>query len=147
MFFRLHFLFRSIFNNSIYRDEYSKKICNHHGIKSGIRFTFKCFLETYPDRTILGLFVTSIMILAYFLRVFELPYQIYTTPLEKRLPLAEEYFCYIYLMIVTITTVGYGDITAKTIVGKFTLMISSIWGAFLISFIILVVTNNFDLKK
>ena len=47
----------------------------------------------------------------------------------------------------TITTVGYGDVTAKSIVGKGLLVFSSIWGAFLLSLVILVVANMFELKK
>ena len=47
----------------------------------------------------------------------------------------------------TITTVGYGDITAASLVGKIILMFCSIWGAFLLSLIVLVVANMFDLKK
>ena len=48
MFLRLIFLFRSLFNYSMYRDEYSKKICRQHGIQSGVRFTFKCLLDQHP---------------------------------------------------------------------------------------------------
>jgi hypothetical protein len=48
MFLRLLFLIRSTFNYSIYRDGYSKAICQHYGASSGIRFAFKCFLDQYP---------------------------------------------------------------------------------------------------
>ena len=59
----------------------------------------------------------------------------------------EGYIGYVYLVIMTITTVGYGDITAKSLVGKSLLMVCSIWGAILLSLIVLVVANMFELKK
>ena len=54
---------------------------------------------------------------------------------------------YIYMVIVTITTVGYGDFTPQSMHGKFLMMLSALWGAFLISLIILVESRVFDLKK
>ena len=65
----------------------------------------------------------------------------------SRLTFFEGYFSYLYLVVVTITTVGYGDITAKSLIGKVMLMLGAIWGAFLISLIVLVVANVFDLEK
>jgi hypothetical protein len=48
---------------------------------------------------------------------------------------------------VTITTVGYGDISPKTTPGKFLISVSAIWGAFMISLVVVIVSSVFDLKK
>ena len=76
---RFMFLMRTIFDYSIYNDEYSKKICRHHSVPSGIRFTIKCFLNKKPNQAIFYIFVATILIDSYILRMFELPYQLYIT--------------------------------------------------------------------
>ena len=148
MFLRLLFLIRSTFNYSIYRDGYSKAICQHYGASSGIRFAFKCFLDQYPQWTIIWMFTLTILVLAYLLRVFENPYYVQLTIENKytRLTWYEDVFQFTYCIIVTITSVGYGDITAKSFFGKSLLMFASLWGTFLISLVLLMVANVFEIK-
>ena len=50
-------------------------------------------------------------------------------------------------MVVTITTVGYGDIAPHSYFGRIILMVISIWGAFMISLIVLTVASVFQLSK
>jgi hypothetical protein len=45
------------------------------------------------------------------------------------------------------TTVGYGDIKPNTLAAKFLVMGTAIWGAIMISLIVLIVSSVFDLKK
>ena len=79
MFFRFIFFLRTAFDYSIYNDEYSKKICRHHNVSSGIRFTFKCFLNKYPVWTVFWLFFITILGISYMLRILELPFLLYET--------------------------------------------------------------------
>lgn len=55
-------------------------------------------------------------------------------------------FVSIYLVVITISTVGYGDITPKTVMGRTIIMFASLWGAILISFVVVVSTSLFDLS-
>ena len=57
------------------------------------------------------------------------------------------FFNQIYVVIITLTTVGYGDITPHTIPGKIIIMFCAIWGAFMISLIVLTVGNYFKLSE
>jgi hypothetical protein len=74
MFLRVFFVARSVFNYSIYTDAYFKKLCREHGFNPGVRFTFKCYLATYPERTIMSLFFGTLMIIAYVFRILEYPF-------------------------------------------------------------------------
>ena len=74
MFSKIIFLIRAIFNYSMFTDTYAKKLCNNYGVSANIRFSFKCQMINHPMRTIFLVFFSSVLILAYQLRIFEAPY-------------------------------------------------------------------------
>ena len=74
-FLRVYFVVRAIFNYNIYMDLYSKRLCkSQYGFTANIRFTFKSLLKQDPGLLVTTMTVASIIILAYILRIFELPY-------------------------------------------------------------------------
>ena len=144
MFLRLIFVFRIFVNYSRYIDAYSKKICKEHGFTGGVRFTLKCFFVLHPERTFLFIFVSSVLIISYITRIFELPYKRegpYTTGNLDNFTNA------IWLVIMTITTVGYGDVTPHTNEGKAMACVAALWGAFLVSLLVVTASNVFDLDN
>lgn len=142
MFLRISFLVKSIFNYSQYTDIYSKRLCETYGFSANARFTLKCFVQNNPGVTAAGTFLTTILVFAYLLRLFERPYQNTVGLIQF-----DSYFTAIYCIVITITTVGYGDVTAATIFGRCILMISAIWGAFIISILIVAVGQLFIMTK
>ena len=145
MFLRVFFIARSVFNYSVYTDAYFKKLCREHGFNPGVRFTFKCYLASYPERTIMWLFFSTIALIAYIFRILEYPFFLNQHD-EPEAPF-RQYYDSIYFTVITITTVGYGDIKPFTVPAKFLVMITAIWGAIMISLIVLTVSSVFDLKK
>jgi hypothetical protein len=49
-------------------------------------------------------------------------------------------------MVITLTTVGYGDVYPSTYFGRATIMVAAFWGTFLISLMIMSVSRIFNLK-
>ena len=49
--------------------------------------------------------------------------------------------------MITLTTVGYGDITPHTYPGKVIIMFCALWGAFMISLLVLTVGSYFNLNE
>jgi hypothetical protein len=111
MFLRIFFFCRSMFNYSIYTDPYSKKLCRSYGFTSGVRFTFKCFFVVHPEKTVVVVFTSTVLILAYLMRIFELPFYRHSWINES---LFDNYFYAIWLICITISTVGYGDLVPHT---------------------------------
>lgn len=58
----------------------------------------------------------------------------------------KDFLSAVWLIIITLTTVGYGDMFPKTIGGKATCIITALWGTFVVSLTVLVVTNIFELQ-
>ena len=57
------------------------------------------------------------------------------------------FFESIWLVCMTLFTVGYGDVTPHTLVGKLLAIVTAMWGAFLISFTVVTLTNIFQLSQ
>lgn len=48
----------------------------------------------------------------------------------------------IWLTIITMTTVGYGDFFPKTSLGRFVLVFLAIWGVFIVSILVVTLSNT-----
>lgn len=52
-----------------------------------------------------------------------------------------------FVTIITLTSVGYGDVVPSTKYGRFTMAVVALWGAFLMSLVVAVLSNWLFLKK
>ena len=141
MWIRIYFLVRSVFNYSIYTDAYSMKLCKSYGFSANVGFTFKCHIVTNPGWTVIILFSSTIIILSYILRIFEMPY---FRMAEDEWGQFDDYFMSIWCITITLTTVGYGDLVPSTKPGQYIAIITALWGAFLISLLVTIVQNVFQ---
>ena len=95
-----------------------------------------------PVTTIFVVFCITIFSLAYVLRIFELPFFDKDADPANQL---DSYFNAVWCIVITLTTVGYGDISPSTIPGRLICMISALWGAFLIGAIVSCLNDTFGL--
>lgn len=82
------------------------------------------------------------MILAYVLRIFEIEYYRSINQIDF-----DNYFQAVWVIVITMTTVGFGDLVPFSYIGRIIIMITSFWGAFLISLVIVSVTKMFELSR
>ena len=142
MILRMYFLIRTFFNFSLYADAISKKICKNYGFEAGVRYTIKCLIIVNPEVTVLSFFFGSLFIGAYIVRIFEMPYY---REVANGPGAMDGYFGAIYLVTITITTVGYGDLWPGTNPGRLAVMILACWGGFVISLLVVIIQSVFDL--
>lgn len=144
MFIRLYLLFRTWASYSSYTDAFSKGICRKYGFTSSVRFAIKCNFMLYPELSFFVIFTTSVMLLAYETRIYELPY---IREPNGDVAGSGSFWASIYLVCMTIFTVGYGDVVPHTAVGKILAIVSALWGTFLISISVIAMSHIFELNS
>lgn len=87
-----------------------------------------------PGLTTFITITISTFMLAYFLRVFEIEYY-----RQLKMVDFDSYFQAVWVIVVSITTVGFGDLVPYSYMGRIIIMISAFWGAFLISLMIVTI--------
>ena len=114
MFWRVYTVLRHLERYHEFTDMYSKKICRTYGFQPGRVFTLKIELLFKPTRMTFVLTFGTIFLLAFIVRVFELPYE--KNKMINSMDL-DNYGSAVYLTVITLATVGYGDISPHTSCG------------------------------
>ena len=61
--------------------------------------------------------------------------------IEDKYGTSNSVFQSVWMVSMTVFTVGYGDVSPQTSVGKYLMIFAAFWGAFLISINVVTVTN------
>ena len=141
MLLRLYFLFKVLMHSQ--KNDLRNIMQFTSNCNPSIWLSFKIKLLKNSEITIFLMFLSSIMIFSFLILLFDLETFIDVTDHDTDSPL----FLACYQIVITITSVGYGDFSPKSVVGRIVIMCCSIWGAVLISFIVLVVSNVFSLSE
>lgn len=59
----------------------------------------------------------------------------------------DSYFTSIWCVIITMMTVGYGDVYSISLYGRLISILNALWGAFIISCLVACIGRTFDLTK
>lgn len=84
--------------------------------------------------------ISFVIFYSYILRIFELPYFRLIGHDEINYKVFDSFFAANWCVIVTLTTVGYGDITPGTPFGRSVTMTIAITGSFLMALVVSTVT-------
>lgn len=142
MFLRFYFLVRTLMNFSVYSELYSKRVCAKYKFEASTSFCVKALITKQPGTTIFLTAVISIMWLSYLLRIFERIY--YESQGQK---VFDSYITSIWCVIITMTTVGYGDVYAVSPYGRLISILNALWGAFIISLLVASIGRIFELNE
>lgn len=112
------------------------------GLKIDVEFTLRSVMEYKPFTTLILLIFVITFTVSYILKIFEgLAYS--EMDIRNDFRLLEN--C-VWFVFVTMTTVGYGDITPTTVVGRLVAILTSFIGIVLVAIIILNLQKKFMLN-
>ena len=129
--------------SSLSGSEQTYRICDEFKIEGTESFALKCELKERPYSVISVALAISILAFGFAMRLAELPY------------IATSGYDWTYLwnsmwcVIVTMSTVGFGDFVPHTHLGRTVAILACLWGNFLISLMVvsLTVTSDFTLPS
>ena len=139
MFLRVYLILRCLFVYYSLMDRHSRFTASHLNVKANIRFTIRALIRVQPYTMLFLFWIPISVILAIMMRVFERPFQDCTN-LDF-----EPYYNALWMATMTITTVNFADFYPSTHLGRVVAQIAGIWGLFLISMMVLVMTRSFSL--
>lgn len=121
---------------SSYYSNRSHHLCQIHGFEVNSMFVIRALLKTNPMMVISIAMIISILVFAYAIRICERPLtDILNDQNYGHVSAA------IWNAVVTMTTVGYGDMYPRTIPGRVLVFLLCLWGVFNVSLMVVTITN------
>lgn len=140
MIFRVAILALASLNYGKYQSEIARSSAEKYAVKITPSFSIKCYLRANAMPALFFfLLVPGVLVFGYLLRIFERPltnYQDFDS-LEN--------CC--WNIIITMTTVGYGDTFASSIIGRLVVVFSIFWGGIILSLTFVTVGGVLQLKN
>ena len=111
-----------------------------NGCEASLSFAFKCLMKERPLILLSVSLVVSVFLSGYLLRVFE-------KELDDVSGMNFDSFSNaLWNVIVTMTTVGYGDFFPQTHVGRAVGIVICLWGVLVVSLFVVTLTNKLALS-
>ena len=136
MFLRMYMLFRLFFHHSMYMNQASRDLAAINKIEVNNFFIVKCWLKNHSVTVLATLYLTVAVTFAFAIRALE-------RNIEPRF---DDFFNAIWMMVVTMTTVGYGDIYPVTYLGRAFAIVACLCAIVMLSLMVLGVTTWLGLE-
>ena len=133
---RLIFIDKFLIFQSSFMTPENDEICRKHFFKTNIKYSLKSLLRTKPFHVYAVIVINLLFAFQFIIKVFEYSINEYIEDAKLN-----NSFDVIYYSLITMFSVGYGDITAKTEEGRLFMIILTIIGSFLISLFIMSLSN------
>ena len=145
MMLRLLLLSRMFLHYSKWASLKVQLICYENNVFHPLKFAMKASLKDNPHFVLIPAFCISFLSLGVILQIYERPFND-DNILSQNLDYSYLYNS-LWLIVLTMTTVGYGDFYPRTHVGRIICIIACIWGTFLISLLIIMFNNYVSFSR
>jgi len=154
---RVFMVFRMLLGNCRYYTNSAHRICQLTGCKNGYLFVVKCLMKSNPLQVLITALCLSIITFAYAVKVCERPLifaltqkELALNPTNPTFPIpndVSDYYNSVWLMMVTMTTVGYGDYYPRTTPGRAITFFACIFGVIVVSLMTIILMNFTDMNN
>ena len=140
-FVRIYLVLRCILANSYYMSSRSQRVCQMNGHSSDYMFAIKCFMIESPYLVMANNLVLSMFYFGYLMRIFD----------SKLSSVSGQDFDTInnpvWMSIVTMTTVGYGDFFPKSTPSRIIGIMCAFYGVFQVSLFVIALDNLLEFNS
>ncbi len=141
MLLRLFVMFDIYLRSLPYASLRMHKFLKLSNLDENLMFIIKCLIKKNPYIFFVVSLLISILVFSYSIRLCELPLAI-----KLNSESFQSYMLTIWMIMITMTTVGYGDYAPKTISGRVLGFFLCIWGIFLMSMIVVILFQSLELS-
>lgn len=119
----------------------SQRVCEMNGCDSDVMFAIKSIIKSQPYKFLLYSLTLTTFVFGYLLHIFEGPMTEISGQNYRSM-----YSC-MWNVIITLSTVGYGEIYPKTFFGRITGVIICFWGVFILSLFVVTITDSLEFSS
>lgn len=113
----------------------SQRVCEMNGCESNMMFAIKFLIKSQPAQFVVYSLLLSTVIFGYMLHVVEGPMTEVSGQNYRNI------FSCMWNVIITLSTVGYGELYPKTLFGRFIGIIICFWGVIILSIFVVTITG------
>lgn len=132
MVLRFILIVRTILMHSKWYSNRTHRMCNFYSMHCDFMFVIRSLMREKPYTIIFAILFVCVFIFGYAIRICELP----LSRNEENMSVFHNYFNAFWNVIITFSTVGYGDIYVRTFLGRLIIVIVIIFGVFIISLMV-----------
>ena len=116
-----------------------------YGCRADFSYSVKCMFKDHPLKLICLFYFVSVGVFAYLIYLAERQTLVQNATSDTSS--CNNYQNALWLVIITTTTVGYGDYYPQTPIGRFIVLFIAIWGTLIVSIMVVVVSNTLSMEK
>jgi voltage-gated potassium channel len=131
--------FTAIIVNSKFSKGTTYRVCRINGTCNNLIFAIRLLFKENPFLFISVVFISSVLIFSYAFRIAECEFISQYT--------VTAYLNMLWMTVITMTTVGFGDYTPKTPIGRIVGILCMSWGVLIVSVMVAVLTNTLSLNS
>ena len=118
-----------------------KRVCHEQGIPTDFSYQLKTAFKERPYLLFCVTAMFTVLAMAFLIRIFERPYYQFNFP-----DTPFQYFAgwpsAIWYIIITMSSVGYGDMVAVTPIGRIVTLMATLIGVIFLSVMVAIITNS-----